>query len=654
MEEINKNLSKKQEIPTQKYPGTVPEASTAAGPDRTPYQEMPEKSAERSRMFGILALPALIYAAVYTFCLYDNPAGITMPFFVAATVWYVFFIMKKTGTKRKKHTGWYVLMMLLLGISDVLTGNTAIQIMNNLGIFLLLICMLLYHYFDVSSWRLGMYVKGFFAAVFGAVANIAEPFSDGKVYFSDNGSGQKKGKGVYILIGTAVSVPLLATVTALLYFADAVFAEFLQEGLKLDLQTVFLVFLMFAFSYLSAYCGMRYLEKRELKEKTEGRGQWEPIVAITALFLVCMVYIVFCGIQILYLFWGKMELPGDYTYAAYAREGFFQLLFVCVINLCVVLFVQRFFREHGLLKVLLTIVCLCTYVMVASSAFRMVLYIRAYQLTFLRVLVLWSLALIAVLLVGVLLQIWKKDFPLFSYGLVVVCGCYLMLSFGRADYFIAWYNLMHLQQKASEEETQVDLTYLSTLSTDAAPAVYEKMKNEGITLSMEDAGEEIYNDWLDSYIRKIDQETEDSWRQFNVSHAYAKKLFEDQIRNYYDAVYVRLFYAGEDALPQITVSFYEGNTLLGKAAADTSMITDQKEEYLLLRFSREDAAAVGKDIEELRDFGIAASCETSEGVIYETPVCRLTFGGQERKRVYMVGMYGDTEYGYDLYPDYTE
>lgn len=44
-----------------------------------------------------------------------------------------------------------------------------------------------------------------------------------------------------------------------------------------------------------------------------------------------------CLIQIVYLFgeWGT--LPGNYTYASYARKGFFQLVFVCLINLALVL-----------------------------------------------------------------------------------------------------------------------------------------------------------------------------------------------------------------------------------------------------------------------------------------------------------------------------
>ena len=55
------------------------------------------------------------------------------------------------------------------------------------------------------------------------------------------------------------------------------------------------------------------------------------------------------------------------------------------------------FRESKILKAILTIMSLCTFVMIASSAVRMIIYIRYYYLTYLRILVLWALALLTLL-----------------------------------------------------------------------------------------------------------------------------------------------------------------------------------------------------------------------------------------------------------------
>ena len=63
----------------------------------------------------------------------------------------------------------------------------------------------------------------------------------------------------------------------------------------------------------------------------------------------------FSGIQIFGLFLGKMQLPEGYTYAQYAREGFFQLLAVSILNLILVLFPKKFLMEGVTLILLLKI-----------------------------------------------------------------------------------------------------------------------------------------------------------------------------------------------------------------------------------------------------------------------------------------------------------
>jgi len=77
----------------------------------------------------------------------------------------------------------------------------------------------------------------------------------------------------------------------------------------------------------------------------------------------------------MYLFIGNMQLPEGYTYSGYAREGFFQLLAVCILNLLLVLICLYLFRENIVLKLILTLISGCTYIMILSSALRMIMYI---------------------------------------------------------------------------------------------------------------------------------------------------------------------------------------------------------------------------------------------------------------------------------------
>ena len=183
--------------------------------------------------------------------------------------------------------------------------------------------------------------------------------------------------------------------------------------------------------------------------------------------MVTVIYLIFCGIQIVFLFTGGKLLPEGYTYAEYAHQGFFQLLFVCIFNLILVVSCLALFRMNRFLKILLLVFSGCTYVMIASSAYRMLLYIHTYHLSFLRVLVLWFLAMLVFLMAGIMVNIVREKFQLFRYCMAVVTVCYLLFSFGRVDYLIACYNTAQMGNAISYE----DIAYLTELSLDAAPAL---------------------------------------------------------------------------------------------------------------------------------------------------------------------------------------
>ena len=132
-------------------------------------------------------------------------------------------------------------------------------------------------------------------------------------------------KTVYVLIGVICAVPILGIVIALLYQADAVFAHALSGMFSFDVPVSRVAGIVFTFAYvlLAAYCGIRYLGKGTISAQSKDLRKLEPMIANTILVLISVVYVLFFIIQIFSLFLGKMQLPAGYTYARYAREGFF-------------------------------------------------------------------------------------------------------------------------------------------------------------------------------------------------------------------------------------------------------------------------------------------------------------------------------------------
>ena len=312
---------------------------------------------------------------------------------------------------------------------------------------------------------------------------------------------------LHILIGLLLAVPFFIVSVSLLSSADIVFLyalrRLLQNWSHLHFSTAAGVLALFLFFFFSAYCGLRFFDRRDLSPRFTEKKSYSAVTAVTMLLPLTLVYLMFSVIQIVYLFRGNANLPAGYTYAGYARAGFFQLLLVSILNTFLVIAVQRLFREHRILKLFLTVISACTYIMIASSALRMLLYIRAYHLTFLRVLVLWALAVVALFLAGVLIQIYRPAFPLFRYGVLLLCVCYLLLSLSHADYLIARYNL---QSVSTEQALDVDYI-ISGLSTDAAPA-------------LRDADPSVKGYFLLRHERDLTYDI----RSFNLSHFLADRI----------------------------------------------------------------------------------------------------------------------------------
>ncbi len=475
------------------------------------------------------------YALFYVFCLYKNVAGITFPLFTAGTLFYFVLCMRKLDVKVKKYSIFYMICIELLGLSTCLTGSWIIILLNKFVIFFLIIVFLLHNFYENKHWNFLEHIKAYFLATTVPVIYIAKPFLHLCNYRKNravSGEEKKKSKIVYVILGVVLSIPLVIVVLLLLVSADAVFGNIFEKMFE-DFNLLSLMGdsilsgILFVVVFFCAYMLISFLSDFKVNESKQAKEGGEPLIAITVCSILSFIYVIFCGIQVVYLFIGssgKFVLPNDMTYAQYAREGFFQLLFVCIINLVLVLVGIYLFRENKVLKALLCIITSCTYIMIASSAMRMLLYIQYKYLTFLRIFVLWALLVIALVMIGTMISIFKKDFNFFKYSTIVVTCLYLVLSFARVDYWIAKVNIDNMQAETQYEffrgtELYDDYDYLFVnLSYDAAP----------VTLNYSDYSDPSYKGSYvhkrNRYIQRILDVEDMGIRDFNISKAVAKYI----------------------------------------------------------------------------------------------------------------------------------
>lgn len=507
---------------------------------------MQEDVVKEKNLFGVLGLTTLVYAVVYVFCTFKNPSGITYPVFIAVTLVYLCVTLWKLEKPFQKNSLFYLISMMLLGVSTFCTDDGRIIVLNKIVIFVLVMILLIKQFCNTSEWQLGKHLGSMMQLLFGSLGEIGRPFSDGLRYCKERNKILSKNMAA-VLIGIGVAIPLLGIVSMLLATADAVFGELVGsvlEGIRINgtFGNIINMILRMLVFFVIVYAWLSYLSAGKISNESKPSRKADPIIAITVTGILTAVYMLFCGIQIVYLFFGNGNLPEGYTYAGYAREGFFQLLAVSVLNLVIVLVSLHGFADNKVLKTILTLMSLCTFIMIVSSAMRMIMYIRYYYLTFLRVFVLWALVVLFALFVGVMISIYRERFGLFRYGVYVITVLYLVFSFSHPDYYIAKVNLANAYHEGMEEwkpqegdfflsgEPYRDFDYLQDMCADAAPVVIPYMAEQGVAVEVffEDdifesaaaENRENYHEQHDylRYLDKMKQRTRDfSRRTYNVS-----------------------------------------------------------------------------------------------------------------------------------------
>lgn len=471
--------------------------------------------------FSFFGTMSLLYGILFTACMYQNWNGATFPVLVVFTNLFGFQYVKQIGLKIQKDTWVYAAGMILLSISSFMTTNTFLIFFNWIGIFLLFVVMMIHQFYQDTDWSFQVYLRNILMIIGTTVGSIFYPIRHAAAYITPKTLSRKR-TVLYIFSGVAIAACLLLVILPLLVHSDQIFALYFGRFTShIRFGNVFWIFVMaftvgiLCYAFFSALCRKNLKSESEVTEK-----KYSPVVAITFTSVIAVIYLFYSAIQIIYLFIGQGGgLPAGITYASYARSGFWELLFISILNFFMVVVGIYLFRENKILKWILTVISACTFVMIFSSAYRMWMYVDVYHLTFLRVLVLWFLSVLTIVMIGTIFSIYKKKFPLFRYSMFVVGCCYIVFSLARPDYWIATYNIEH-----TENMNQGELSYLVYgLSDDAASAI---SKIEANKISLENDSYLYYDDSEkpDSMLQNYFWNIKEKYRNMNIrTWNYAKK-----------------------------------------------------------------------------------------------------------------------------------
>ncbi|MGW0365162.1 DUF4153 domain-containing protein [Streptomyces sp. NPDC002990] len=310
---------------------------------------------------------------------------------------------------------------------------------------------------------------GFFDA---AVSGVGWAWSG----LRSRGRVMNKDRWLPVVKAAAVALVLLMLFGTLFASADAAFADLLGSltpDISIGDGPIRIVLFVFGAALAlaaarAAAAPLRWDRIKVAPGKPRSRVEWAlPLVVLNLLFAG------FNAVQLAVLFGGydKVLDSTDLSYAEYARQGFWQLLWATLLTLAVIALALRWAPRAGagdrrFVQVVLGLLCALTLVVVASALRRMDLYVDAYGLTRLRVSVaameLWlGLVIVLIMAAGVFGARWLPRAVAGS----VAAG---VLAFGlmSPDGMVAERNVTRYA-----DDEKIDLAYFQSMSADAVPAL---------------------------------------------------------------------------------------------------------------------------------------------------------------------------------------
>ncbi len=205
-----------------------------------------------------------------------------------------------------------------------------------------------------------------------------------------------------VIKGLIIGIPLLAILLILLTKADKYFSSFIGNifssfNFEISIDTLYQIGITIALSFIFIFSTcINIYQNRKNKDFERTKITVSNIMSYIILSLVNLVYVLYLVSEISKLTTNFLNVPIEYTYAEYAREGFFELLGVSTINFVILIFYLNFvsnLKDKKYVKYLLLSTIVFSIFIICNSYYRMGLYIFEYGFTVLRLQVILFLAL---------------------------------------------------------------------------------------------------------------------------------------------------------------------------------------------------------------------------------------------------------------------
>ena len=486
----------------------------------------------------------------YLFCLafppFDNPLGVVIVHTAALASTAI--VLAKRGARFGVNSVASAIISFLFAFSLIFTSNELIVFLSSLCAAIAF-CYFIYAAADNCIER--SFSDFVIIDLFHAL--IVYPFfSFGKLFKALLARKNKSTKWlVKAVVGLIIAiVPTVIVISYLSY--DSAFMTIIGNILDVfrDINLINHIFsLLFgcviALYFFGAYTTATNEEKTRAIEPEDVRHLSQSIRIAPAITVACAilpiitVYVLFFVSQWQYYISGFAgRLPeGILSYAEYARDGFFELCSVSIINFIILVVVSLFLRRNGrsgqiFLKAASVILSLMTLILIGTAMAKMYLYIDRFGLTEKRLLSSWFMILLALIFVLVTVRQFVPKLKIIAAGSTVLAAMLILLVWCNHNKIIAEYNVDMFINGNTET---VDIEMLEDLGSSSRPALVrlaefwdEVELNEAQLTEKKDK-----YDWVIGILKadKARLEKKSSFAEFSVPDSCALDEINDYFRS---------------------------------------------------------------------------------------------------------------------------
>jgi hypothetical protein len=501
----------------------------------------------------VIIVAAVIFGAIADTLLRASPWGINVFLTVLAFGITIVLGAKRAQIKLSGGGRFFIIPALLFGGLFAVRDNGWMNFYNGIA----LLCALGMVAARGAAGRVLVanirdYLAGLFSAV-GAAIGGALVLLARHIPYRDTVANNRSSVAGRIIAGLVLSSPLVILFTVLFASADGAFFQLIKELLDpetLILRTILTLFWAWlmagALWLLLIVSPERAGVTSDTTQTAATRGVLGAVESVTVLVVLNLLFGLFVFTQLDHFFGGEahvLNIANEYTFAQYARRGFFELVIVAALVLGALLFLHKLTRRETAnseraFGVSASVLIGLTFAIIASALLRMVNYVRYYGLSEYRLHASTFMVWIGiVLLIFVFTMLRNRDQYFSFWSGISACGVLFALNMINPVALVITSNLQRQDLPVTQESQRfsrtIDMAYVRDLvhvNAEAVPVVMASFESLETGEKCVAAGS-----LLTHYEQRIaGVEASGDWRAFNLSRLQARQWLTPEWRSYYE------------------------------------------------------------------------------------------------------------------------